>query len=262
MYMISSQEPARYMEFYDAMSVPMAIALSGQPLRSQPVMVKPSEAEKNLVQSTSVVSRVGGMIGPNSGGARRLYVGNLHTNIKEDDLRQVFGAFGAVELVQLPIDEANNCKGFGFVQVCSPTSAEYRLIMYESASKNWVNKKKIPHSPVFHQSIKFETFKLVQSEQKITATELKHDISEAKTVKQGLLHEGNLVSSKSSTKTRTTTALVGEIEVKTVEEAKETSGERKPGVAKGVRALRRRKCNIHQEGDKNQHRLCYKRRND
>ncbi|XP_034228747.1 RNA-binding protein 39 isoform X2 [Prunus dulcis] len=77
-----------YIEFYDAMSVPMAIALSGQPLLGQPVMVKPSEAEKNLVQSTSVVSGPGGMIGPYSGGARRLYVGNLHTNIKEDDLRQ------------------------------------------------------------------------------------------------------------------------------------------------------------------------------
>ncbi|KAM1006868.1 hypothetical protein COP2_003659 [Malus domestica] len=105
-----------YIEFYDAMSVPMAIALSGQPLLGQPVMVKPSEAEKNLVQSTSVVTGPGGMIGPYSGGARRLYVGNLHTNIKEDDLRQVFGAFGPVELVQLPHDETNNCKGFGFVQ--------------------------------------------------------------------------------------------------------------------------------------------------
>lgn len=71
------------------MSVPMAIALSGQPLLGQPVMVKPSEAEKNLVQSTSVVSGPGGMTGPYSGRARRLYVGNLHTNIKEDDLRQV-----------------------------------------------------------------------------------------------------------------------------------------------------------------------------
>ncbi|CAL2279710.1 unnamed protein product [Prunus armeniaca] len=97
-------------EFYDAMSVPMAIALSGQPLLGQPVMVKPSEAETNLVQSTSVVSGPGGMMGPYSGGARRLYVGNLHTNIKEDDLHQVFGAFGPVELVQLPVDETNNCK--------------------------------------------------------------------------------------------------------------------------------------------------------
>lgn len=80
----------RYIEFYDAMSVPMAIALSGQPLLGQPVMVKPSEAEKNLVQSTTAVAAgTSGLIGPYSGGARRLYVGNLHSNIKEEDLRQV-----------------------------------------------------------------------------------------------------------------------------------------------------------------------------
>lgn len=71
------------------MSVPMAIALSGQPLLGQPVMVKPSEAEKNLVQSaTAAPGGVGGLIGPYSGGARRLYVGNLHFNITEDQLRQ------------------------------------------------------------------------------------------------------------------------------------------------------------------------------
>jgi RNA-binding protein 39 len=53
-------------------------------------MVKPSEAEKNLVQSTTAVPGVaGGFIGPYSGGARRLYVGNLHFNMTEDQLRQV-----------------------------------------------------------------------------------------------------------------------------------------------------------------------------
>jgi hypothetical protein len=68
----------------------MAIALSGQLLLGQPVMVKPSEAEKNLVQSTTVVpGGPGGYIGPYSGGARRLYVGNLHLNMTEDQLRQV-----------------------------------------------------------------------------------------------------------------------------------------------------------------------------
>lgn len=106
-----------YVEFYDVMSVPMAIALSGQPLLGQPVMVKPSEAEKNLVQSTtSVAGASGGLIGPYSGGARRLYVGNLHFNMTEDQLRQVFEPFGTVELVQLPLDETGHCKGFGFVQ--------------------------------------------------------------------------------------------------------------------------------------------------
>ncbi|GMP64336.1 hypothetical protein CsSME_00025664 [Camellia sinensis var. sinensis] len=108
-----------YIEFFDSMSVPMAIALSGQLLVGQPVMVKPSEAEKNLVQSTTSAAGVaGGLIGPYSGGARRLYVGNLHFNIKEDQLRQVFESFGNVELVQLPTDpETGNSKGFGFVQV-------------------------------------------------------------------------------------------------------------------------------------------------
>uniref|UniRef100_A0A0D9Z275 RRM domain-containing protein n=1 Tax=Oryza glumipatula TaxID=40148 RepID=A0A0D9Z275_9ORYZ len=71
-----------YIEFYDVMSVPMAIALSGQLLLGQQVMVKPSEAEKNLVQSNASSS------GAASGGARKLYVGNLHSNITEDQLRQ------------------------------------------------------------------------------------------------------------------------------------------------------------------------------
>ncbi|GAB4853127.1 hypothetical protein Ancab_017311 [Ancistrocladus abbreviatus] len=106
-----------YIEFYDAMSVPMAIALSGRPLLGQPVMVKPSEAEKNLVQSTSTAAGgAGGLAASYSGGGRRLYVGNLHYNITEDQLRQVFEPFGSVELVQLPLDETGHCKGFGFVQ--------------------------------------------------------------------------------------------------------------------------------------------------
>uniref|UniRef100_A0ACD5TTX3 Uncharacterized protein n=1 Tax=Avena sativa TaxID=4498 RepID=A0ACD5TTX3_AVESA len=100
-----------YIEFYDVMSVPMAIALSGQLLLGQQVMVKPSEAEKNLVQSTATSSLAA------SGGARKLYVGNLHSNITEEQLRQVFEPFGLVELVQLPVDPLTGlCKGFGFVQ--------------------------------------------------------------------------------------------------------------------------------------------------
>lgn len=101
-----------YIEFYDVMSVPMAIALSGQLIRGQPVMVKPSEAEKNLVQSTSTTA-AGLTV---SGAARRLYVGNLVPNITEDQLRVVFESFGTIELVQLPRDEAGLCKGFAFVQ--------------------------------------------------------------------------------------------------------------------------------------------------
>ncbi|GLT86050.1 hypothetical protein SLE2022_042130 [Rubroshorea leprosula] len=119
-----------YIEFYDVMSVPMAIALSGQPLLGQPVMVKPSEAEKNLVQSTaSAAGGSGGQLGPYSGGARKLYVGNLHNSITEDQIRLVFEAFGTVELVQLPLDEAGHCKGYCFVQFARLEDARSALTM-------------------------------------------------------------------------------------------------------------------------------------
>jgi RNA-binding protein 39 len=113
-----------YIEFYDVMSVPMAIALSGQPLLGQAVMVKPSEAEKNLVQSNATSG------GAASGGARKLYVGNLHSNITEDQLRQVFEPFGQVELVQLPLDPMTGlCKGYGFIQVgSSPEVLQLALV--------------------------------------------------------------------------------------------------------------------------------------
>ncbi|GBG88761.1 hypothetical protein CBR_g48379 [Chara braunii] len=107
-----------YIEFYDVASVSMAIALSGQILCGTQVMVKLSEAEKNLVPSTTAAAGgATGLIGPYSGGARRLYVGNLHFNMTEDQLRTLFEPFGPVELVQLPQDpETGQCKGFGFVQ--------------------------------------------------------------------------------------------------------------------------------------------------
>ncbi|XP_028065048.1 RNA-binding protein 39-like isoform X1 [Camellia sinensis] len=104
-----------YIEFYDAMSVPMAIALSGHLLFGQPVMVKPSEAEKNLVQTNA--SGGGSVVGSYGAVDRKLYVGNLHFNMTEFQLKQIFEAFGPVELVQLPTDpETGHCKGFGFIQ--------------------------------------------------------------------------------------------------------------------------------------------------
>ncbi|XP_038706995.1 RNA-binding protein 39-like [Tripterygium wilfordii] len=114
-----------YIEFYDAMSVPMAIALSGQLLLGQPVMVKPSEAEKNLVQSNTSGASAGAVIGPYGAVDRKLYVGNLHFNMTEIQLRQIFEPFGTVELVQLPLDlETGHCKGFGFVQFAQLESAK------------------------------------------------------------------------------------------------------------------------------------------
>ncbi|KAG5001416.1 hypothetical protein JHK87_022488 [Glycine soja] len=75
-------QPDLYIEFYDAMSVPMAIALSGPLLLGQPIMVKPSEAEKNLVQSNAS-GGAASVTGPYGAVDRKLYVGNLHFNMIE-----------------------------------------------------------------------------------------------------------------------------------------------------------------------------------
>lgn len=116
-----------YIEFYDAMSVPLAIALRGQLLLGTPVMVKPSEAEKNLAAQTPlpVVSGMPGMppvgagfLMPTLGGAsKRLHISNLHVNMNEEQLKQVVEPFGALESVEVPTDPASGqCKGFGYVQ--------------------------------------------------------------------------------------------------------------------------------------------------
>ncbi|CAL5322694.1 unnamed protein product [Camellia sinensis] len=76
----------RYIEFYDAMSMPMAIALSGHLLFGQPLMVKPSKAEKNLVQTNA--SGGGSVVGSYIAVDRKLYVGNLHFSITVFQLRQ------------------------------------------------------------------------------------------------------------------------------------------------------------------------------
>lgn len=70
------------------MSVPMAIALSGQLLLGQPVMIKPSEAEKNLVQPNATTGAAG-VTGQYGVADKKIYVGNLHFNITESQLRGV-----------------------------------------------------------------------------------------------------------------------------------------------------------------------------
>ena len=47
-----------------------------------------------------------------------VYVGNLSYEATEDDVRSVFGEFGAVKSVQLPTDrDTGRKRGFGFVEM-------------------------------------------------------------------------------------------------------------------------------------------------
>lgn len=115
-----------YVEFKDEESVAAALQLTGQKLLGIPVIVQPTEAEKNRqVRNTDSSGHH-----PNSIPFHRLYVGNIHFSITEQDLQNVFEPFGELEFVQLQKDDNGRSRGYGFVQyvffcflVCSAAHA-------------------------------------------------------------------------------------------------------------------------------------------
>jgi len=55
----------------------------------------------------------------------KIYVGNLSSEITEEELRQEFEAFGEVESVNIITDKiSGRPKGFGFVEMASKSEAE------------------------------------------------------------------------------------------------------------------------------------------
>lgn len=101
-----------YVEFKQEESVQAALQLTGQKLLGIPVIVQLTEAEKNRQVRETGTS--GGH--PNSIPFHRLYVGNIHFSITEQDLQNVFEPFGELEFVQLQKDDSGRSRGYGFVQ--------------------------------------------------------------------------------------------------------------------------------------------------
>jgi RNA-binding protein 39 len=102
-----------YVEFRNEESVAAAIQLTGQKLLGIPIIAQHTEAEKNRQARTTEG------VGPREPGVpiHRLYVGNIHFSITEDDLTNVFEPFGALEFVQLQKEEGTGrSRGYGFVQ--------------------------------------------------------------------------------------------------------------------------------------------------
>lgn len=49
---------------------------------------------------------------------KKLFVGNLPTSTKENDLRELFSQYGKVRSLKLATDIfSNQCKGFGFIEM-------------------------------------------------------------------------------------------------------------------------------------------------
>ncbi|KXT06689.1 hypothetical protein AC578_8555 [Pseudocercospora eumusae] len=112
-----------YVEFKEEESVQKAIQLTGQKLLGIPIIAQLTEAEKNRqarnTEGTATQS--------NGIPFHRLYVGNIHFSITEDDLKNVFEPFGELEFVQLQKEEAGRSKGYGFVQFIDPAQAKEAL---------------------------------------------------------------------------------------------------------------------------------------
>jgi len=96
--------------------------VNDQKLLGIPVIVQVTEAEKNR-QARNTES--GGH--PNSIPFHRLYVGNIHFNVTEQDLQAVFEPFGELEFVQLQKDETGRSRGYGFVQFRDAVQAREAL---------------------------------------------------------------------------------------------------------------------------------------
>lgn len=112
-----------YVEFKDESSVQPAIQLTGQKLLGIPIIAQLTEAEKNR-QARTTTATSGNQ---NSVPFHRLYVGNIHFSITEQDLQNVFEPFGELEFVQLQKEEQGRSRGYGFVQFRDPDQAREAL---------------------------------------------------------------------------------------------------------------------------------------
>ncbi|KAF2740821.1 splicing factor, CC1-like protein [Polyplosphaeria fusca] len=116
-----------YVEFKDEASVPKAIELTGQKLKGVPVIVQLTEAEKNRA---SKAQAEGNAVPANGAPFHRLYVGNIHFSVNEDDLRGCFEPYGEIDSIVIQRDEeknGNRSKGYGFVQFVNPEHAKKAL---------------------------------------------------------------------------------------------------------------------------------------
>ncbi|THH19745.1 hypothetical protein EW146_g1494 [Bondarzewia mesenterica] len=107
-----------YVEFRTIDMVEKALALSGTVVMGLPIMIC---RNLNLPPGVSVPH-----------GAMQLYVGSLHFNLTESDIKQVFEPFGELEFVDLHRDPmTGRSKGYAFVQYKRAEDAKMALDQME-----------------------------------------------------------------------------------------------------------------------------------
>jgi len=116
---------AGYIEMADGGSFSRALQLDGSLIREMPIIVQPSYAEKNRLAAkgaTPAAIKAAGMmagatLGMGSGveSGMKLYVGNLHSEITEEQLRGVFSPFGFLERIDIHREQATGEARYGFL---------------------------------------------------------------------------------------------------------------------------------------------------
>ncbi|KAF8525155.1 hypothetical protein BU17DRAFT_74541 [Hysterangium stoloniferum] len=120
-----------YVEFRSIELVPKAIALSGTTVMGLPIMVQLTESERNKLHPGDGISVPSGG-SASSHGSMQIYVGSLHFNLTESDIKQVFEPFGELDFVDLHRDPmTGRSKGFCFIQYKRPEDARMALEQME-----------------------------------------------------------------------------------------------------------------------------------
>ncbi|TFK57122.1 splicing factor, CC1-like protein [Heliocybe sulcata] len=120
-----------YVELRTIELVDKAIALSGTVVMGLPVKVQFTESERNRTHagdgSLNLPPGVSASHGP-----MQLYVGSLHFNLTESDIKQVFEPFGELEFVDLHRDPmTGRSKGYAFIQYKRREDAKMALEQME-----------------------------------------------------------------------------------------------------------------------------------
>uniref|UniRef100_A0A7S3VKM0 RRM domain-containing protein n=2 Tax=Dunaliella tertiolecta TaxID=3047 RepID=A0A7S3VKM0_DUNTE len=124
-----------YVEFQTVESAIAALSLNGQLLLNMPVLVKPSEAEKNLQweaqqqakqnqQNQNAAAGLLTQIGAPAHEPIKLQILNLHPEVKEDDLQELFGPFGTINYLKVVRDATGRSTGEAYVQYTDKPMAD------------------------------------------------------------------------------------------------------------------------------------------
>lgn len=112
-----------YVEFEDKEAATKALSMSGQELMGQCVMVKSSEAEKNVAWHSQQAAKKAGKAVDVVISGGRIVLRNVHPTLNQDLLKPIFEPFGPV--VSVSVDRAKSEGGnlTGAVQFVNPEDA-------------------------------------------------------------------------------------------------------------------------------------------